>query len=195
MGTVTVGASSGTTLTVASLTGTFAAGEPVVVSDGSGHAQTFIASGTQTSTTITVTAAQNWNYAYTTSATVTGPKFNGASAPSLCSALKLSIVETSSGQALDLSGADVCSYSVTSANPAATNACDLSGGKPLSSLPTTSTALTLANAVDGNAATGLDAGKSRYFLIAVHYTGSTFDNTYQNWKGSSFDLSWNIDQA
>lgn len=192
MGTVTKGASSGTTLTVASSTG-FTAGDPLVVSDGTNY-QTFKVSSVPSSTTIDVTAAQNWNAAYTTSATVTGVRFNGGTAPSLCSSLKLSITETDSSQSTDFSTAQTCAYGGTT-SPVATNACDLSGGTALSSLPTTLTSLSLTSGYGGNTGTELDAGQSRYFLLAIHYTGTTFGNTYQNWKSSSFDLTWHISQA
>ncbi|MES1246313.1 MAG: hypothetical protein ABUS54_01415 [Actinomycetota bacterium] len=197
-GAVTAGNSSTTTLTVASTTG-FVAGEPVIVSSGSSpvHAQTFIVSAIASGTQLTVTA-QNWNFSYPNGATVAGPRFNGGSPQSLCANLKLTMTETNATQATDLSGALGCAYTVTNTSPVATNACDFSGGKTLSTLPTSLTALTLTatGGSGGNTNSNLaKAGGTRYLVLAVHYTGSNFDNTYQNIKTTTFDLTWHIDQA
>ncbi len=195
MGTVTLGASSGTTLTFASTTaGAFHAGDPVVVSEG-GHANTFIATGTSTTTQVTVAAAQKWNYAYDTSAVISGPEFNGGTSQDLCSNLTFSVTETTASFSPDLTGAVHCSYGSTTA-PVATNACDFGNSTALSGLPSSLTALTLGTGAGaGNTGTLLSAGGSRYFLLAVHYTGSSFDNTFQNTEATAFSLTWHIDQA
>lgn len=193
MGTVSAGASSGTTLTLVSTAG-FNAGEPLLVSQG-GHVQTFIVSSITNGTQLVVTQAQNWNFAYTVAATVTGPRLNGASPQALCANLKLSIAETNSTQATDLSGAQGCAYTVTNTNPVAANACDFSGGVQLSALPSALTSLSLASGASGNTGTQLTHDQSRYFVLAIHYVGSNFDNTYQNIKTTTFDLTWHIDQA
>jgi hypothetical protein len=195
MGTVTLHASSGTTLTFSSITaGAFHAGDPVVVSQ-SGHANAFIAASTSTATQVTVTAAQPWNFAYTTAAVVAGPEFNGGSSHALCSSLKFSATEADSSFNPDLSGAVGCAYGSTTA-PVAPNACDFGASTALSSVPSTLTALTLGTgAGTGNSGVKLSAGGKRYFILAVHYTGPSFDNTYQNTEATAFDLTWHIDQA
>lgn len=187
MGSLTAGVSSGTTLTFSTITaGAFQAGDPVVVSEG-GHYNTFIAQSASTATTVVVTAAQKWNGNYDTSAVVSGPEFNGATAQNLCSNLKFSVTEMTSSFSPDFTGAAGCAYGGTT-TPVATNACDLGGGTALSGVPSTLTALSLASP-------GLSAGSSKYFQLAVHYTGSAFDNTYQNTEATAFSLTWHIDQA
>lgn len=195
MGTVTQGASSGTTLTFATLpVGAFKTGDTVVVSQ-SGHANAFIAASNSTATTVTVTAAQPWNFAYTTAAVVSGPELNGASPQNLCGSLAFSITETTSAFDPAFAGAVGCAYGSTTA-PVATNACDLGASPSLTALPSTLTALTLGSgAGTGNTGTLLSAGGSRYFLLAVHYGGPNFNNTYQNTQVTSINLRWHIDQV
>lgn len=195
MATVTPGASSTGTLTFASTTaGAFHSGDPVVISEA-GHYQTFIATGTATTTTVAVTA-QNWNYAYDTSATISGPQFNGASSQNLCSNLAFSITETTSSFSPALTGAAACAYGSTSGTLAGTNSCNFGSSTALSSLPTSLTPLTLASAGGtGNSGTLLSAGGSRYFLLAVHFTGSGLSNLFQNTEATAFSLTWHIDQV
>jgi hypothetical protein len=194
MGTVTPGVSSGGTLTFSTTTaGGFHSGDPVVVHQGV-HYQTFIATGTATNTTVTVTA-QPWNFAYTTAAIVSGPEFNGGSPQDLCAGLKLSIIETGSGFDPDMSTAAGCATGNTG-TPVAPSACDLSVGTTLSALTTNLTPLTLASGGgSGNTGTLLKANGTRYLLLAIHYTGANFDNTFQNTKTTAFDLTWHIDQV
>jgi predicted ribosomally synthesized peptide with SipW-like signal peptide len=194
MGTVTPPSSSGTTLTFVSIpVGGFHSGDPVVVHEGV-HYQTFVATGTSTGTTVAVTA-QNWNFAYTTAAVVSGPEFAGGSPQNLCTGLKLSIVETGSGFDADMSTAAKCATGNIT-NPVATNACDLSGGTALSALTTNLTSLILSTGGGlNNSGTLLSASGTRYLLLAVHYTGANFDNTFQNTKTTAFDLTWHIDQV
>jgi predicted ribosomally synthesized peptide with SipW-like signal peptide len=176
------------------LTGTFASGDPVVVHEGS-HYETFIATGAPTGTDIPV-QSQAWNYAYTTSATVSGPELNGAGTPqNLCSSLKLSITETDSSMSSVFGNSSGCAFGGVS-TPAATDACDLSGGTALSGLTSSLTPLQLVSgAGSNNSGTKLSKGGSRYFVLAIHYTGTAFDNSYQNTKTTSLDLLWHIDQA
>ena len=193
-----IGDPSGSSLSVtgAGITaGSFQTGDPVVVTEN-GHAQTFIATGASTTSSIPVTG-QNWNYQYDTGAIVSGPEFNGASAQAICGSLRLAIVETDSSFNQDLSTALSCAYGSTT-NVVATSACDFAASPALSSTPTTLTPLTLsANgaAGSGNSNSELMAGKTRYFLLAVHYTGGTFDNTFQNTSAANLNLTWHIDQA
>lgn len=195
---VTINNGSTNVLTVADYSNSnsksYAAGEPVVVSH-LGHAQTFIATGSgDTATTIHV-QPETWNYSYPSGSVVSGPEFHGGSAQSLCDDLAFSITETDSNFSPDFANAAGCAYG-DHTTPVNTNACDLTNSAALTSLPTTMQPLTLASgAGSGNAAGGLDAGGSRYFLLAVHYTGPTFDNTWQNTATSAFDLTWRIDQA
>ena len=191
---MTLGASSGSTLMFASIAaGAFKAGDTVVVSEA-GHSNTFIAASPSGATSVVVTAAQNWNYAYDTSAVVSGPEFNGATAQTLCGDLTFSIVETTAAFNPDLTGAAGCAYGSTTA-PVATDACDFGASSALSSVPSSLTALRLASGQGGNSGTNLSAGDSRYFLLTVHYTGPIFDNTYQNTEATAFNLTWHIDQA
>ena len=133
MGTVTPGQTSGTTLTFASTTaGAFHTGDPVVVSQN-GHYQTFIATGNSTTTSVAVTA-QNWNYAFTTAAVISGPEFNGGTSQTLCGDLTFSATETTSSFSPDLTGAVDCAYGSTT-TPVATDACDFKDSTVLSSLP------------------------------------------------------------
>lgn len=188
---------SGSTLTFNSISaGAFQTGDPVVVHEGA-HYQTFIATAPSTSTTVAVTG-QNWNYAYTGAAVVSGPEFNGAGTPQdLCASLKLSIVETGSGFAPDLTSAAGCATGNTGAGIVAPSACDFSTGTALGSLSTNLTPLTLASGggAGNGATTRLAAGGSRYLLLAIHYTGADFDNTFQNTKTTAFNLTWHIDQV
>lgn len=195
MGTVVLGASSGTTLTFSTLpVAAFKAGDAVVVSQ-SGHANTFIAASNSTATTVAVTAAQPWNFAYTTAAVVSGPEFNGASPQNLCNSLTFSITETTSAFSPSFASAVGCSYGSTT-SPVATNSCDLGASPSLTSLPSTLTALQLGTAAGtGNSGQLLSAGGSRYFLLAVHYGGASFNNTFQNTEATSVNLRWHIDQV
>lgn len=201
-GTLSAGVTKGVDASVAGIpatlaSGDFAAGQPVVVTDGT-NAQTFIATGPISGGFIPV-QSQAWNFAYSSGATVSGPEFNGATANPLCDDLSMSIVETTSSFAQTFAGALSCAWGKSS-TPIATNACDISDttNHKLSSLPGSLTALTLsANgaAGSGNSNGELMAGKSRYFLLAVHYPGGSFDNTFQNTSAANLDLTWHIDQA
>lgn len=199
MGAQTLGSPSGTTLTIAS-TGTarFQAGDTLIVSEGT-HANSFVVVSQSSATSVTVDATQNWNFNYDTSAVVSGPEFNGAgnaAAHNLCSHLTFSVIQTSSGFNQDLSGASKCSYGDTSAPLAHASACNFGSSTDLSLVPTTLTPLDISTTDGGNTSGELNAGKSRTFLLAVHYDGSSsFDNTYQNTTATAFDLTWHIDQV
>lgn len=192
-----VGDPSGTSLAVASSTG-FPSGSPVVVSDGSGHAQTFISTGAIDATDIGIDN-QNWNHTFSSGAHVTGPEFNGyGTAHDLCGDLSFSVIEENSSSFNDdLSTAARCAFGDTTDTLAGANACAFAGASvtTLSGLPSTFQALNLASGANNNTNGQLDAGESRYFLIAVHYKGSVLDNTYQNTKTTSFGLTWHIDQV
>jgi hypothetical protein len=167
-------------------TGTFVAGEPVVVSNGS-HSQTFIATGPPAAGAIPVQTGQNWNFSYLGTATVSGPQFNGGSANNICSNLRLSVIEeTQASFPSNLFGNAVvngCVYGSPTPTPANSNACDLTAGTLLTS--------TAATTLTGG---GLAASATRYFELAVHVDGTSFDNTFQNTKTSAFSLTWHIDQ-
>jgi hypothetical protein len=193
--TLSAGVTAGDPVTTVSFTGgdaTFKTGDSVVVSEtvsGVTHAQTFIASADSSAGSVAVSSgpAQTWNYAYTGAATVSGPEFNGAGTPqTLCDALTLSITEESSST-FDpaLASGTQCAYGVAGTGTFASTVCDLDTSPALSSF---TSAHTLPN-------TALTHGASRYFLVAVHYGGSAFDNTYQNTGTTAFGLTWHIDQA
>jgi predicted ribosomally synthesized peptide with SipW-like signal peptide len=185
------GASVGS-LDFAALTGGgYAIGDPIVVTDGAGHSQTFIASSAAAEGDATVNVqAQDANSSYTTSATVSGPEFTPAG--ELCTDLKLSVVETDSGFDHSTPAAEGCAYGSTGGS--AGLGCIISSGHTLDSIPASPTALTLASGINSNSGTNLSAGKSRYFLVAVKQTSTSLDNTYQNRK-ATFDLLWHLDQA
>jgi predicted ribosomally synthesized peptide with SipW-like signal peptide len=179
-------------LDFAALTGGgFAIGDPVVVTDGAGHSQTFIASSAAAEGDTTVNVqAQDANFSYTTSATVSGPEFTPAG--ELCTDLKLSVVETDSSFDHSTPAAEGCAYGTTGGS--AGLGCIIGSGHTLDSIPASPTALTLASGINSNSGTNLSAGKSRYFLVAVKQTSASLGNTYQNRK-AKFDLLWHLDQA
>lgn len=128
---------------------------------------------------------------HTTTGSITwSPTFS--SSTNFCSDAKLSIAETDS--AFDLSDATNPAKCASATDHSGTTpfGCQFSDASSLSSL-TSLSALTLVSGRGGNAATGLDATKTRYFLIGVQLPGST-DNTYQNQK-ATFGLTWHIDAA
>jgi len=187
-GAVTAGDPVGSSITVAD-SSNFPTGSPVVVSDGT-HAQTFISGGAVDSTHIAVDA-QNWNFSYPDATPVTGPEFNGAGTPkNLCDDLTFSIIEESSSTFHDdMTGASQCAFGDSTDTPlAGANGCDLGGtsATTLTNLPTSYQQL------DN---TTMAAGASRYFLLAVHYTGAGLTNAYQNTQTTTFGLNWHIDQA
>lgn len=128
---------------------------------------------------------------HTTTGSITwSPTFS--SSTNFCSDAKLSIAETGSTFALsDATNPAKCA-SATDQSATTPFGCLFSGATALSGL-TSASALTLVSARGGNAATGLDATKTRYFLIGIQLPGST-DNTYQNQK-ATFNLKWHIDAA
>jgi hypothetical protein len=183
-----------TTLAVSGgVSGTFADGDPVVITDGT-HSQTFIANGAVANCATSITVhdqAANANYS-NANTTISGPSFG---AGDLCSALTLSIVETDASFDHDgTNNAAGCAYGTNDTNNATDGlGCALSGGTALGSVPSSLTALTLASGFSSNTGTQLDHSQSRYFLVAVKNTNA-FTNTYQNRK-ATFDLTWHIDQA
>jgi predicted ribosomally synthesized peptide with SipW-like signal peptide len=189
------GASVGS-LDFAALTGGgYAIGDPIVVTDGAGHSQTFIASSAAAEGDATVDVqAQDANFSYPAGgspATVSGPEFTPAG--ELCTDLKLSVVETdSSFNHSSGTAAEGCAYGT--AGGSAGLGCIIGSGTALASVPSSPTALTLASGINSNTGTNLSSGKSRYFLVAVKQTSTSLDNTYQNRK-ATFDLLWHLDQA
>jgi predicted ribosomally synthesized peptide with SipW-like signal peptide len=177
----TIGSAVGATIPVTAVSGNWQSGDPIIVTEGT-HSQTFIATGVLAGGNIPVQSGQNWNFAYTTAAKVSGPQFNGNSANSICGQLLLSITENSTASfPAAFTNASSCVYGGTT-NPVNTSACDLTQGIALS----TSTATALGGT--------LAAGASRYFQLAVHLNSSGFDNTYQNTAGTGFSLTWHVDQ-
>lgn len=171
-----------TTVAITGLSGTFLAGEPLVIAEGTSHVQTFIVASIAGST-VTVQGTPKWNFAYTSAATVSGPQFNGVAANNICGNIKLSVTEeTTSGFPDTLFGNAISCVYGTGGTPANTSACGLTNGVVLTS--------TTAHTLGGT----LAAGTSRYFELAVHVDGTSFDNTFQNTKTSAFSLTWHIDQ-
>jgi hypothetical protein len=101
----------------------------------------------------------------------------------------VAIVETTN--ALTYPSAVECAYG----NDAGST-CTFNSTPNLGSIPSTATALNLLSGGGvGNTALQLDAGGTRYFVIAVQPPSvGGLDNSYQN-KKASFNLRWKIDQA
>lgn len=179
-------------LTFASLTGSFSIGDPIVVNEGV-HTQTFIASSAAAAGSTTVNVqSQPANFSYTTAATVSGPTF--AVVGNLCTALKLSIVETDSTFNHSIATpAQGCAYPGATVNTYGLG-CVIGSGTALASVPAGPTPLALLADYNGNTGGQLSAGQNRYFLLAVKKPAAAFNNTYQNRK-ASFDLTWTLDQA
>jgi len=175
-------------LTVNALSGAFSSGDPVVVTDGGTHTQTFIASANAANGATAISVqAQKANFGYANGATVSGPSLGSGD---LCSILKLSIIETDSNFDHSSPAATGCAYGTA----LTTYGCTLSSGTAFSTVPTSLTALTLASGGGtSNTGTQLSASGSRYFLLAVKKPSTSFDNTYQN-RALSFGLTWHIDQ-
>jgi hypothetical protein len=119
---------------------------------------------------------------------------NVKSAPSfgsgnLCTGLQVAIVETTSTPTF--ANAVSCAFGNISGPT-----CTFNTTPNLTTLPGSATALNLlSGGGTGNAGLGLDAGGTRYFVIAVQPPSvSGLDNTYQN-KKATFDLRWQINQA
>ena len=179
----------------AGLTGTFHTGDPVVINSGS-HYQTFIAAADAANgDTLVTVQSQTPNFAYGTSSTVSGPSLGSSS---LCTTLKLSIIETDASWDIGYNGAasaEGCASGTAQGTYPALG-CVVNSGPTLHAFFGTSpNPLTLKSGILSNSGTNLSAGKSRYFLIAVRVpSGALSDNTYQNRK-TAFDLTWHIDQA
>lgn len=175
----------------AGVTGAFRVGDPIVVTSGI-HTQTFISTQNVANggTSVTVNA-DNANFAYPDGSTVSGPSFTPAG--DLCSALKMSIVETDASFDVGSPAAEGCAFGVV--DPTYNVGCTLNSGTDLASFAGSAHTLTLASGILGNTGTNLSASQSRYFLIGVKLPSPGFaDNTFQNLK-AAFDLKWHIDQA
>jgi predicted ribosomally synthesized peptide with SipW-like signal peptide len=157
--------------------------------------------GSQTFTVTTTTAGGgsvtvpvsvpggNATHNYSTAATVTIATTFGS--PALCSALQFYIVETTSSYNTADTFALKCVYGTASGTT-----CTPSPGTTLSSPGISYSPLSLFSDGSGNTVThtGIDAGKSRYFVLGVQAPSvANFVNTYQN-DQVSFDLKWKIDE-
>lgn len=137
---------------------------------------------------ITVNGSGTVNEAANTTVSFT-PSFG---AGNLCSGLDMQIVETDSS--LNHTNAEGCAWGTASGLDCAVNST-----VKLNSFPTTqASAHALTLATDGGVGntgthTGLDAGGTRYFVIAIT-PDAAFDNTFQN-KKATVDIAWHIDQA
>jgi hypothetical protein len=110
----------------------------------------------------------------------------------LCSQLKIAIVETADATYKHDSTTGSLGCAWDNASTAGSGmGCALANS--LSVLPTSLTALNLSGSQAENTGTGLNAGKSRYFVIGVQAPLS-LGNPYQASK-ASFALRWHIDQA
>jgi predicted ribosomally synthesized peptide with SipW-like signal peptide len=179
------------TLHFSALTGSIAAGDPILVTEA-GHAQTFTAAAAAIAGATSVAVQTvNANFSYTTAATIgTSPTFGSGN---LCSGLQFMIVETNASFNGDSPvGAVSCSYGVGDTAPTTPyTGCAFDPSKTLFNLPS-GTMQPLLNP-DNSTPTTLAAGASRYFLIGIK-PSSSFGNTYQN-RRAQFDLHWKIDQA
>jgi predicted ribosomally synthesized peptide with SipW-like signal peptide len=181
-----------TTLHFASLSGSIAVGDAILVTEGT-HAQTFTATAAAAATATSVSVASvTANFSYTTGATLSNaPTFTGAG--NLCSQLQFMIVETGSNFNGDSpTGATSCSYGFGATNPTPPyTGCAFDSSKTLANLPDVSPVQLLD--ADNSTPTTLVAGQSRYFLIGIKPPAS-LTNAYQN-RRAQFDLHWQIDQA
>jgi hypothetical protein len=173
-------AHSAASVTVNALPQALSKGTPITIN---GDSYTVNADAASAATSISITPGVIPAGGYTGTETV-DIDTSGLGAPTLCSQLQFQIVETAS----NFSTVDGCAFG--------TGSCTLAGpftGNALSSLPSSLTSLTLANAVNGNAGTGLDAGKTRYFVVQV-FAPLSLTNAAQNAQ-VKLDLTWHIDQA
>jgi hypothetical protein len=183
-----------TELDLGNLTGTIKKGDTIVLSDGAGVSQAFVADANVTAAGAdTVVAVQHVTAAYSFTLAATAGTFTSfTGSGDLCAALQIVILETGSGftGASDTGGTGTsCAYGV-SANSGLSCAFDPS--KTLATLPhPAASSVTLKNA-DGTTATSLNAGTSRYYLIGVKVP--SLSNAYQSHR-ADFDLHWNIEQA
>jgi predicted ribosomally synthesized peptide with SipW-like signal peptide len=186
---ITIG-STVNTIPVSSITLAIRSGDTITVTDGV-NSQTFTAASavgvTANPTTIPVTGSPTATSTFANGSDVkTAPSFGNGD---LCTGLQVAIIESDPG----LTNHVRCAYGF---NPGAAD-CTLDPSKSLSTLPVgivNLTALNLEPDANGNTSTQLNAGGTRYFLIAVKPPTGGLDNTYQN-KKATFSLLWQIDQA
>jgi predicted ribosomally synthesized peptide with SipW-like signal peptide len=178
-------AGSVSSISVSNLTQALVDHTQITVTDGA-FTQTFVTTTTTASgagpisiPVSTVTTAHTFPIG--SKVTVTASFGAGA----LCSGLQFYIIETAANHTTPLG----CAYGLLSAGTCAFDPTFTIGGIP-AALATT---LTLLSGGSGNAAIGLDAGKSRYFVIGVK-APATLTNAAQN-KSATFDLHWHIDAA
>ena len=186
---VTVAGGAITALPVNALTYGLQSGVTVTLDDGT-NTDTFTTSAAVPAGATSIPVASHtpaFDFAAATPTNVkSAPSFGSGN---LCTGLQVAIVETTSTPLF--ANAVKCAFGNVSGNT-----CSFNTTPNLSTLPSTATALNLlSGGGTGNAALGLDAGGTRYFVIAVQPPSvGGLDNTYQN-KKATFDLRWQINQA
>jgi predicted ribosomally synthesized peptide with SipW-like signal peptide len=174
-----------TSLSINNLTQTLVDHTTITVTDGA-FTQTFVVSTTTAGgagpITVPVTS-QATTHTFPAGSKVTVSASFGAT--TLCSGLQIYVIETAANHTTAVG----CAYGQLSAGTCVFDPAFTLGGVG-SSLGNT---LSLASAVNGNAAIGLDAGKNRYFVIGIK-APTSLTNSAQN-KSATFDLRWHIDQA
>ena len=179
-------------LDLSNLSQTLVDNTQIILTDTSGS-QTFTVTTTTAggpSVTVPVSVAGgNATHNYTTAATVKIATTFGA--PALCSALQFYIVETNNTYNTNDTVALKCVYGTASGTT-----CTPSPSTTLNSPGTSYSTLPLFTDGSGNTIshTGIDAGKSRYFVLGVQApSAANFVNSFQN-DQVAFDLKWKIDQ-
>jgi predicted ribosomally synthesized peptide with SipW-like signal peptide len=173
--------------------GDIVAGDTITVTDGVNTDTFTTQSGlSEGGTTISIAGGSpTWTDSFVDGVQVeVGSTFGTAA--NLCTGMQMVITETDAtfaGDDINGAAAVGCAYGT-----ADTHGCQYDGSTPLSTLPDSMQNLTLATdeGLDNTVThTGLDAGGTRYFLIAVK-PPTSFDNTYQN-RSATFDLRWHLE--
>lgn len=170
-------------------------GKHILITDGTNSDELVVSGNVAVgATTINVTVAPTHSYV-STNDVKSSAEFG---TPDLCSILKFEVIETNDNTFTYGSPGDnaTCAYPAA-ADPADGSGCNFAdlSVDTLDNAPVgTPTALTLQSGIGGNAATGLDAGGTRYLVIGIKPTAAGFANSYQLRK-ATFDLVWHIDQA
>lgn len=174
-----------TSLSINNLTQTLVDHTTITVTDGA-FTQTFVVQTTTAGGAGPITVpvvSQPTTHTFPSSSKVTVSASFGAA--TLCTGLQFYVIETAANHTTPVG----CAYGQLSGGTCVFDPAFTLGGVG-SSLANT---LSLASAVNGNAAVGLDAGKDRYFVIGIK-APSTLTNSAQN-KSATFDLRWHIDAA
>jgi predicted ribosomally synthesized peptide with SipW-like signal peptide len=188
-------------------------GAQIRLNDGT-HTQIFTTNAIASVGAVNVSVvSQNANFSYTTSSPTTNiqysPQFGGGGG-NLCSSLKLEIIEVPNAGAL--TGVTVNSTTGNTSAPAGSicvlggatngsNGCNFSTASTLTSLASSDTYPTfgtlslnnLSGSTDPVTGTGLDAGTSRYIVLALVLDPNA-GNSVQGLQ-AAFDLAWNMNQA